>query len=511
MDRDEFLIRNISFNYFSSSASLQVTLQKPLEKKVGRAYGPPGTKHLVYFIDDFNMPKVDDYGTVQPHTLLRQHLDYRHWYDRDTLVVRDIHNVQYVACMNHVAGSFTINPRLQGLLFSKAENFLHKTDILRLFLHESNRVYKDRMVEERDLEMFDRIQATSVKKHFHDITETELQEWKDDIFCHFSMGIDEARYLLAPSRKALHQILREVLEGYNAVHATMDLVLFEDAIAHVCRISRILKSPGGHALLVGVGGSGKQSLTRLAAFLSSMEVFQPTLHQGYSTSDLKADVANLLMKTGLKGQRTVFLLTDDQLPDLHFLVLINDLLISGEIPDVLSDDAIEEIIKGVRNQVKAAGLQDSRENCWAFFTNHVRQNLKVVLCLSPAGGKLRAQSQRYPAITSYTTIDWFHDWPPEALEYVSLRFLQETDGIGEEARSSASKFMALVHTSVNKASQKYLASDRRHYYTTPKSFLEQIKLYQFLLTKRTSELTNKIKRLENGLQKLQSTTVQVRQ
>jgi len=54
-------------------------LEKPLEKKAGRSYGPPGTKKLVYFIDDLNMPEVDAYGTVQPHTLIRQHLDYGHW------------------------------------------------------------------------------------------------------------------------------------------------------------------------------------------------------------------------------------------------------------------------------------------------------------------------------------------------------------------------------------------------------------------------------------------------
>ena len=57
-----------------------------------------GTKKLIYFIDGINMPAVDAYSTVQPHILIRQHLDYQHWYDRQKLTLKEIHNVQYVAC-----------------------------------------------------------------------------------------------------------------------------------------------------------------------------------------------------------------------------------------------------------------------------------------------------------------------------------------------------------------------------------------------------------------------------
>lgn len=65
------------FNFYATALAV---LEKPLEKKAGRNYGPPGSKRLVYFIDDMNMPEVDAYGTVQPHTLIRQHMDYNHWY-----------------------------------------------------------------------------------------------------------------------------------------------------------------------------------------------------------------------------------------------------------------------------------------------------------------------------------------------------------------------------------------------------------------------------------------------
>ena len=89
------------------------------------------------------------------------------------------------------------------------------------------------------------------------------------------------------------------------------------------------------------------------------------------------DLAQLYMKAGVKSIGTVFLLTDAQVPDERFLVLINDLLASGEIPGLFADDEFENVISGVRNEVKGAGIQDTKENCWRFFIDRVRRQLKV--------------------------------------------------------------------------------------------------------------------------------------
>lgn len=59
---EDFMVANIPFNFYTTSEMLQRTLEKPLEKKAGRNFGPPGTRRLIYFVDDMNMPEVQFFG-----------------------------------------------------------------------------------------------------------------------------------------------------------------------------------------------------------------------------------------------------------------------------------------------------------------------------------------------------------------------------------------------------------------------------------------------------------------
>ena len=579
-------IVNIPFNYYTAAWTLQPIMEKYLDKIAGRNYGPPGNKKLVYFIDDLNMAQTDKYSTVSPHCLLRQVMDYKHWYDRQKLFQKDIHNIQFVACMNPTAGTFNITTRLarhfssfsvnfpypetlqniyvkilnehltmfpgnlqklseriisstlaihkkisatflptaikfhyifnlrdlsnifQGVLFSSKDSYSEPVEFVRLWMHEVTRVYNDKLIDQNDRDQLIKIIQENVKKSFEDLNQTALNR-TPLMYCHFAGGMGDAKYKPVKDWPNIKQILETSLEAYNESNAAMNLVLFEDAMSHIARISRIIESSRGNALLVGVGGSGKQSLARLAAYISSFDVFQITLRKGYSVADLKTDLSALYLKTGLKKTPIVFLMTDSQIADEKFLVLINDLLASGNIPGLFDDETFENILNGMRPQAKTMGVVDTRENLWDIFINNVRRYLKVVLCFSPVGNTLRNRARKFPSLINNTTIDWFQEWPQEALISVANRFIQTFDLIPNELRDPITVFMAYAHTSVNETGKKYRDNEKRHTYTTPKSFLEFINLYRNMLEKKAAELTKGMDRLENGLAKLKSTAAQV--
>jgi dynein heavy chain len=222
--------------------------------------------------------------------------------------------------------------------------------MVRLWCHEVLRVFHDRLVtdEERSwckqtlkrmTEQYLEVDFTQTFSHLDldgngDIDEEELRHL---IFTDFDPGLRQYSEVME-----LNDIVPQVetyLDDYNLTsHKPLRLVLFLFAVEHVARIARVLRQPQGNALLVGVGGSGRQSLTRLAAHIGASacmqvskpvgstrrasperyEVVQVEMSRTYGPVEWRDDIKKLLRRAGVDGCPIVFLLSDSQMKDESF-------------------------------------------------------------------------------------------------------------------------------------------------------------------------------------------------
>lgn len=126
---------------------------------------------------------------------------------------------------------FSVN---QGILFSTSECIQTPIDFIRIWLHECQRVYGDKLIDDKDIDSFTKMQNDIVKKSFEDIDESIVFD-KPNIYCHFANGIGEPKYMPIRDWGVLTKLLQESQNSYNDLVAAMNLVLFEDAMMHVCR------------------------------------------------------------------------------------------------------------------------------------------------------------------------------------------------------------------------------------------------------------------------------------
>uniref|UniRef100_A0A8C0I316 Dynein axonemal heavy chain 2 n=1 Tax=Balaenoptera musculus TaxID=9771 RepID=A0A8C0I316_BALMU len=569
----QWSVLTVNMSAQTTSNNVQSIIESRVEKRTKGVYVPFGGKSMITFMDDLNMPAKDTFGSQPPLELIRLWIDYGFWYDRTKQTIKYIRDMFLMAAMGPPGGGRTvISPRLQSrfniinmtfptesqiirifgtMINQKLQDFeeevkpignvvtkatldvyntvvqrflptpakihylfnlrdISKSSITRLWIHECFRVFSDRLVDTADMEAFVGIISDKLGSFF-DLTFHNLcPNKRSPIFGDFlrEPKVYEDLTDLTVLRTAMETALNEY--NLSPTVVPMRLVLFREAIEHVTRIVRVIGQPRGNMLLVGIGGSGRQSLARLASSICEYITFQIEVTKHYRKQEFRDDIKRLYRQAGVELKATSFLFVDTQVADESFLEDINNILSSGEVPNLYKVDEFEEIQTLIIEQARAEQVPESSDSLFTYLTERVRNNLHIVLCLSPVGDPFRNWIRQYPALVNCTTINWFSEWPREALLEVAEKYLVGADlGTQENIHRKVAQIFVTMHWSVAQYSQKMLLELRRHNYVTPTNYLELVSGYKNLLAEKRQELLDQANKLRTGLFKIDETREKV--
>ena len=331
--------------------------------------------------------------------------------------------------------------------------------LVKLWRHECERVFTDKLTNAGDKEW----ESNAIMNVVGDVFGQDLVS-KCGGTCYFVnfLGdpiidddgcVENARPKLYEEAPTVDVVRAKALEfqfNHNEENkiGKLELVLFEYALEHLMRINRVLNQDRGSMMLVGVGGSGKQSLTRLAAYICGCFTFQIVITKSYSTNNLFEDIKVLFKTAGIKGTPVCFVFTDAEVKDEGFLEYINQILSTGEVSGLFAKDEVDAIIGDMRPVAKkeaGKGFVDSADNLWKYFLQRARANLHVVLCMSPVGTLLSTRTRKFPGLINCTTVDWFLPWPESGLRNVAESFIDKFDMVCKARKRDSERVQALMY------------------------------------------------------------------
>ncbi len=407
-----------------------------------------------------------------------------------------------------------ISKIFMGLCSAYTKTTNESIDMIRLWVHENKRVFGDRLISAEDRDLLENLLMTEVKNTFG-FERKKVYFIERLLYADFQQGIDQdvRYYMPVTSLKDFQKLLERILEDYNAMGNTkrqMKIIMFLDACEHVARISRILRQPQGHALLLGVGGSGRQSLSRLSIYIANHKQFSIEVTKTYGLKNWREDLKKSVLKpSGLEEKRISFLFTDTQIISESMLEDINNIINSGDVPGIYAKDDKEEIERVGQAECQKRKIPLTQMNKWSMYYNRVKKNIHIILAMSPLSEEFRNRLRQFPSLVSCCTINWFTEWPAEALLGVARGNLTEKNLTLGPSMEGVVEMFKMIHQSVESKSRRFLQIMRRHNYVTPTSFLEFLTLYCDILRKKRKENEQKQQRLKKGIDVLNDAKIKI--
>eukprot|EP01022_Parablepharisma_sp_SALTPOND_P000876 TRINITY_DN105183_c0_g1_i1.p1 TRINITY_DN105183_c0_g1~~TRINITY_DN105183_c0_g1_i1.p1 ORF type:complete len:4616 (+),score=767.18 TRINITY_DN105183_c0_g1_i1:15469-29316(+) len=396
--------------------------------------------------------------------------------------------------------------------------------LILLWRHECMRAFHDKLVNHYDRQAFmDVLDGVTLEK-YREVLPEEESIWKHEwLFCNFlrKPKKDSSGEIIEPAPKVyeavdfnegLQKLCMEKLEEYNETQErkVLDLVLFEDAIKNLLKITRVLQLKRGSALLIGTGGSGKQSLTRLAVHIQGQEFSYVNTNTNEKFLETMKELFNNLV--GENAVPTTVLLPEGDIKTDILYEHVNSFLATGEITGMITKDDKDKLFlnnKDILVKEVAAGSGDqSKRAVYRHAVKNVRDRLHIILSMSPSARHFAQKHRNFPAIFSHCNLIWFLPWSEESLANVAhSMFTGFKIDCPPAVVNNLSAHAAALHVGMQEECKKYYERMKRYVYITPRTYLSFINNFGQEYARRILQQHEYESKVKVGVDKMEEAAV----
>ena len=145
--------------------------------------------------------------------------------------------------------------------------------------------------------------------------------------------------------------------------------------------------------------------------------------KNYTPINFREDLKEKLLLSGCDFKEITFNMNDTQMIHNQFLEDINNFLNTGELAGIYEREDFERMQISLEKHMQELGRPQTQELVYQTYTEVLRANFHIILCMSPVGDLLRLRCRNFPSLVNCCTLDWFKTWPKTALETVALRYI----------------------------------------------------------------------------------------
>ncbi|CAF0814108.1 unnamed protein product [Brachionus calyciflorus] len=402
-----------------------------------------------------------------------------------------------------------------------------KEQILLLWHHECDWLYGQRMIDNVDVERYQLAYKTVVKMNFSDQNElvllnrpvyySNLKETESGIVMsglnnnntnnsNYPNNVFVDGYEPADDLNQIRNLIQTSVNEYNKEHQRISIPLYESTVMLISRLCHTTQCVAGNCCIVADGGLSPFILQLVASLMQyslvQFKASQFMYNKEAFFQQLKNRLISSYYKAGIRGEKVMLCLTEEEMEHKEFLAYITEFLISEEVMHLFTIEEETTILNSIRTQVVQSGLVYTRETAWEFFVKNIRENTRIVIVLNENAKKFQTLGLENPSLFNNMELIWIQHWSLKQLVDNALYHFKDIKWLDSSTKENLAHLLASMHTSIRENDTTGSA------HLNNLSYTKLVEKFKELLVKKYKEIEfshKNVCRLLENIQKQHST------